>query len=316
MGANIDLGQRNNSPLLIAVKNNDGVLVPIQGLNQFLSGRRDMRILCLLHGRELFDILYDDHGLIRYEDNKFALSKIIELDTNRTVMSIMGKVGESVLVRRCTQYESLNQRWMRIASFKQVQRNTASRYRAVGTGFKSTQRDYPTVYNPEDTQRDIVWIDTDGYRYQMNGSTSTGGKDAGLQVKVSTDGRRYVYNDVLNAVYEVPLVYFDLRDDYGLVYRKVQRELADRGESSRNLQDWFISARDMDPDAYDEVDYYTDMVRALVNGRLGIDDLINRAENFPSFGSAIMASAMENVSAETFLESSDDWDDRSPQIIM
>lgn len=306
---------RQDSPLVIAVQNNNGLLVPIQGLDQFLYGDRDLRILCLLHGRELFDILYDDHGLIRYDENKFALSKIIELDTNRTVMSIMGKVGESVLVRRCTQYANLNLHWMRIASGRQVQRATAIRYRAVGTGFKSTERDYPKAYNPNDTQRDIIWLDEQGFRYQMNGSTATGGIDAGLQVKVSMNGMRYVYRDVLDAVYEVPLVYFDLNDDYGLVYRRVQQELNSRGETSRNLQDWFISGRDIDPDAYDEIEYYTDMVRALVNGRLRIEDLINRAERFPSFGSAVMAGAMENVSSQIILESSSDWDNKEPRIL-
>lgn len=306
---------RQDSPLVIAVQNNNGFLVPIQGLDQFLYGDRDLRILCLLHGRELFDILYDDHGLIRYDENKFALSKIIELDTNRTVMSIMGKVGESVLVRRCTQYANLNLHWMRIASGRQVQRATAIRYRAVGTGFKSTERDYPKAYNPNDTQRDIIWLDEQGFRYQMNGSTATGGIDAGLQVKVSMNGMRYVYRDVLDAVYEVPLVYFDLNDDYGLVYRRVQQELNSRGETSRNLQDWFISGRDIDPDAYDEIEYYTDMVRALVNGRLRIEDLINRAERFPSFGSAVMAGAMENVSSQIILESSSDWDNKEPRIL-
>lgn len=303
------------SPLVIAVQNNNGLLVPIQGLEQFLYGDRDLRILCLLHGQELFDILYDDHGLIRYEENKFALSKIIELDSNRTVMSIMGKVGESVLVRRCVQYANLNLQWMRIASGRQVQRVTATRYRAVGTGFKSTERNYPKAYNPNDTQRDIIWLDDQGFRYQMAGSTSTGGIDAGLQVKVSMSGMQYVYRDVLDSVYEVPLVYFDLNDDYGLVYRRVQQELNNRGETSRNLQDWFISGRDIDPDAYDEIEYYTDMVRALVNGRLRTDDLINRAERFPSFGSAVMAGAMENVSSQIFLESSSDWDDKEPQNI-
>ena len=307
---------RQDSPLVIAVQNNNGILVPIQGLEQFLYGDRDLRILCLLHGRELFDILYDDHGLIRYDENKFALSKIIEMDTNRTVMSIMGKVGESVIVRRCTQYANLNLQWMRIASGRQVQRITATRYRAVGTGFKSTERSYPKAYNPNDTQRDIIWIDEQGYHYQMSGSTGTAGIDAGLQVKVSTNGMSYVYRDVLDAVYEVPLVYFDLNGDYGHVYRNVQRELNSRGEPSRNLQDWFISGRDIDPDAYDEIEYYTDMVRALIRGRLRIEDLLNRAERFPSFGSAIMAGTMENVSSQVYLESSNDWDNKEPQIIV
>lgn len=236
---------RENSPLVIAVQNNNGILVPIQGLDQFLYGDRDLRILCYLHGRALFDILYDDHGLIRYDENKLVLSQIIELNTNRTVISIMGKVGESVLVRRCTQYANLNLMWMRIASGRHVQRTTASKYRAVGTGFKSTQRYYPKAYNPNDTQRDIIWLDEEGYHYQMNGSTSTSGLDAGLQVKVSMDGMRYVYEDVLDGIYEVPLVYFDINNDYGLVYRRVQQELNNRGEPSRNLQDWFISGRDI-----------------------------------------------------------------------
>lgn len=307
---------RENSPLVIAVQNNNGILVPIQGLDQFLYGDRDLRILCYLHGRALFDILYDDHGLIWYDENRLVLSQIIELNTNRTVMSIMGKVGESVLVRRCTQYANLNLMWMRIASGRQVQRMTASKYRAVGTGFKSTQRDYPKAYYPNDTQRDIIWLDEEGYHYQINGSTSTSGLDAGLQVKVSMDGMRYVYKDVLDGIYEVPLVYFDINNDYGLVYRKVQQELSSRGESSRNLQDWFISGRDIDPDAYDEIEYYTEMVRALINGRLRVEDLVNRAERSPSFGSAVMAGAMETISSEIFIEASDDWDRSEPKIII
>ena len=120
----------------------------------------------------------------------------------------------------------------------------------------------------------------------------------------------------MNAVYEVPLVYFDLNDDYGLVYRKVQRELNNRGDYSRNLQDWFISGREIDPDAYDEIEYYTDIVRALVRGRLSIEDLINRAERFLSFGSAIMAGTMENVASQIYLESSQDWDNKEPRIIL
>lgn len=279
----------NNSPLVIAVKDNDGNLLPIQELDQFLYEKQDLRILCMLHGRELFDILYDDHGLIRYDENKFALSEIIRLNPENSVMKIMGKVGESVLVRRCTQYEDLNMIWMRIASKRQIQKSTAAKYIPVGTGFKSTSRDYPRAYNPNDTQRDIIWIDKEvGNHYLMNGSTRTAGLDAGLQIKVSTNGMNYVYRDLVDAVYEVPVVYFDLNNDFGLVYRNIQRELNRRGDNSRELYEWFVSGRDADPAAFDEIKYYTEMVRAIVNNRLSIDDLINRAEKYPSFGSAVI----------------------------
>ena len=96
----------------------------------------------------------------------------------------------------------------------------------------------------------------------------------------------------------------------------MQQELSSRGESSRNLQDWFISGRDIDPDAYDEIEYYTEMVRAMINGRLRVEDLVNRAERSPSFGSAVMAGAMETVSSEIFIEASDDWDRNEPKIII
>ena len=303
MGIQIELASQD-SPLVIAVKNTNGCLEPIQELTQFLNGKPDPKITCMLYGRKLFDILYDDHGLIRYDENEFVLCKIIETKWMNTVMGIMGKVGESVLVRRCMQDANLNLKWMRIASRRQVQSKTATEFRAVGTGFKSTKQNYPQVYNPADTQRDIIWIDGNGYHYQMKESTGTAGIDAGLQVKVSTHGMSYVYRDVLDAVYSVPLVYFDVMSkDYGLVYRQVKKTLIEREDDSRNLDDWFICGREIDCEAYKEIEFYTEMVKALVNGSMRIEDLIKYGEQYPSLGSAIMAESMKGVASQIYLES-------------
>lgn len=138
---NIELMRPNN--LLVAVQNNDGYL-PRQPLERQLFGSRDLNLLCFLHGRELVDILFDDHGLISYHDNRLALATILTVD-NTAVMRIMGKVAESIIARRCSQSINLNRMWMRIASGTNPQTETAKRYRAVGTGFKSTQRRYPTL---------------------------------------------------------------------------------------------------------------------------------------------------------------------------
>ena len=296
----------NDSPLVIAFYNNLGILQPIQELDQYLYGSPDLRILCYQYGRRLFDILYDDHGLISYHDNKIALSTILQIDMNSTVMSIMGKVGESVIVRECARNYGVNQMWMRLASFKQVRRESAEKFRAVGTGFKSTKRNYPNVYNPQDTQRDIIWIDNEGYRYQMNGSNSSRGIDAGLQVKVSTNGMQYIFDDLLNNVYEVPVVYFDLKDDYWKVYHNLQKELQGRGADYRNLQNWFIPAREIDENAFDEVLHYASLIRAMVDGRLSPELLVDRAEQYKSFGTAVMAGALESIASNVFIEASDD----------
>jgi len=150
----------------------------------------------------------------------------------------------------------------------------------------------------------------------MKGSDYKGVKAAGLQVKVSTRGMGYIFRDVLNSSYEVPLVYFDLKGDYGHIYKKVQGELNKQGDTSRNLKEWFISAREIDPDGFEEVEYYLDMVNALVKGTLRPVDLINRAEKIPSFGSAIMAAGLDSIPSNVFLGYSKDFDNKPPEVIL
>ena len=297
---NIELSRPNR--LIISVQDNDGFL-PNQPLEEQLFGQRDLSLLCLYHGRELVDILFDDHGLISYHDNKLALATILTVD-NTAIMRIMGKVAESIIVRRSYKSIPLNRMWMRLGSGTNVQIETARKYRAVGTGFKSTQIHYPTVYNPHDTQRDIIWLDDNNYRYPIHGSSSSAARDAGLQVKISTNGMNYIYNDLLNGTYEVPVVYFDLSADYGRIYNRLRSELPK--QEADLLRDRFLSVREYDEDAYYEAEYYLELVQAVANGRLRIDDLVNRAERYPTFGSAIMASAMQTVAGRTILEASHD----------
>lgn len=296
----IELTRPNN--LIIAVQDNDGIIPP-QPLEERLFNRRNLSLLCLEHGRALVDILYDDHGLISYHDNKLALATLLTVD-NKSIMRIMGKVAESVIARRCSRSIMLNRAWMRVASGTNVQTETARRYRAVGTGFKSTKLRYPTVYNPQDTQRDIIWLDDDGYRYPVHGSSSSAAKDAGLQIKISTDGMNYIYSDLLNANYEVPVAYFDLNDDYGKIYRRLKSELP--YNEARLIENRFISVKEYDEDAYFEAEHYFELVKAVVHGQITIEDLIRRAERNPTFGSAVMASAMQNVAGKIFLEASHD----------
>ena len=102
-------------------------------------------------------------------------------------MRVMGKVAESIIARRCTESLALQKLWMFYGSGTLVRDETAKRYTAVGTGFKSTERNYLPAYNPQDKQRDIIWIEANGFHYPVRGSTSSGAKDAGLQEKLVKD---------------------------------------------------------------------------------------------------------------------------------
>ena len=114
----------------------------------------------------------------------------------------------------------------------------------------------------------------------------------------------YIYRDLLNKLYEVPVAYFDLRNDYGRIFSRLYRELPI--EEANTLKDRFISVRECDEDAYLEAEYYLEIVQALINGRIQMENLINRAERNPTFGSAVMASAMQSVAGQVFLEASND----------
>lgn len=275
----------------------DGNARIIQPYSEFLRGDSGLRILQGYYGPELFRILVDETGFVRYEDNKFSLKTILEIDTMRTVMRMMGKIAEAVIVKRCKDNEEINLKWLRIASRKQIRMDTAKKFEALGTGLESTKRAYPQQYNPIDTQRDIIWV-MGGMRAQMKGSTGTSGMDAGLQVKVSSDGMAYIYNDLLTGRYEIPLVYFDINDDF---YKVADRLFMDRqyqGLAPISIETDLIHARAVDPEGYDEVHFYVELVTALVKGKIKPSDLIDKAENLPTMRNAVFASAFESIPSD------------------
>lgn len=288
---------KNNFRMAVVCFDGEARIIGQQPLTDFLHGNRDLKILQEYYGQELFRILVQDAGFVRYEDNKLALKTILEIDTVRTVMRMMGKIAEAVIVRRCKDREEINLRWLRIASRKQVRMDTAKKFEALGTGLESTKRAYPRHYNPSDPQRDIIWV-MGGMRAQMKGSTGTSGMDAGLQVKVSSDGMAYIYNDLLTSRYEVPLVYFDISGDF---YKIADRLFMDRqiqGLSPISIETDLIHARAVDPEGYDEVYYYVDLVTALVKGKISPSDLIDEAGKYPTMKNAVFASAFENIPSD------------------
>ena len=89
------------SELIIAVRNGNGEIIAFQTFEEFMNGRKNIEILNCYTGQRLFDILFDDLGIIRYEDNVFALKIIFQMNPEKTTMSLLGKIAEAVIVRRC-----------------------------------------------------------------------------------------------------------------------------------------------------------------------------------------------------------------------
>lgn len=289
---------KNNLRLTLMCLDGEGRIIGSQPFTEFIHGKRDLTILQGYYGPELFRILVEDAGYVRYEDNKFSLKTILEIDTMRTVMRMMGKIAEAVIVRRCRDNEDINLNWLRIASRKRVRMETAKKFEAWGTGLESTKKAYSQYYNPSDTQRDIIWIMGNGMRAQMNGSTRTSGMDAGLQVKVSGDGMSYIYNDLITSRYEVPLVYFDINGDFYKVADRVFMERKLQGLSPLSVETDLIHARAVDSEAYYEVCFYVDLVTALVKGKMEPSDLINEAEKYPTMKNAVLASTFESIPSD------------------
>ena len=116
------------SELIIAVRNGNGKIIASQTFEEFMNGRKNIEILNYYTGQKLFDILFDDLGIIRYEDNVFALKTIFQLNPEKTTMSLLGKIAEAVIVRRCREDEEINKKWLSIARRKKAKSKTAERF--------------------------------------------------------------------------------------------------------------------------------------------------------------------------------------------
>ena len=294
------MSELDSIELVVGLANGNGKLLIAQPLDEFLNGEKSLPILNIYTGKKLFDILVDDLGVIHYKDNKLALTTIFQLDTYNTAMRLLGKISEAVIVRRCHEDETINQKWFSIARRKRAKSDTALKFQALGTGLEKTKNIWPYRYNPSDSQRDIIWIDSkNGTVANMKGSTQIAGLEAGLQVKVSGDGCKYFLNDLYNIRYEVPVVYFDLNNDFELVASKLIEYRQKKGKNTIYINEDFICARAIDYEAFQEVSYYVDLVIALLEKRLKPEDLVNEAQKYKSMMNAVSAAGLESFGIGT-----------------
>lgn len=83
-------------------------------------------------------------------------------------------------------------------------------YIAVGTGMKSTKKEYPQIYNYSEPQRDIVWTTKNQQLVLTQGSNAEVGNIAGLQIEASLKIGKYLAKELTSDRYQVPVVFFHL----------------------------------------------------------------------------------------------------------
>ena len=131
---------------------------------------------------------------------------------------------------------------------------------------------YPTKYNPSDTQRDVIWINKEHEKEELKQMTKNTNSaiTAGIQLKVSMNGFKYIFrSDVARGRYEVPLVYFDLSNDYYQLTNVIYAE-----EHDVKIGIDIIRGRDISMDIHEQIVSYYSVIYDLVVGNMTIDQII------------------------------------------
>ncbi|WP_163467523.1 hypothetical protein [Klebsiella michiganensis] len=100
--------------LVIASLNNDGSidLSNIQPLNDWNFGIRNSGLVAHAHGYDLMTILSEELGLVDVNDEGFLYAKIIVTsDPNVSVMRLLGKIAEAMVVKECNESVVANRLW-------------------------------------------------------------------------------------------------------------------------------------------------------------------------------------------------------------
>lgn len=271
----------------------NGIITDSQEYSSFMYEKKSPIIMFDLYGRKLFDIFVDELGCIRYNDNKLAWAWILRHDTQRTLMNIMGKLAEVIIVKRCLNDSIANQKWLSIGKFYKITLPIiqTQQFKAIGTGLLSTEKNYHDFYNPQDTQRDVIWIDGNNIPALQVGSTTTRGSIAGLQIKASTDGMNYVYGSLVNHQYCVPMVYFGIGafNDYA----KIATNLCKNTQLDYNdLKYVFVDAQEIDYMAYEELKSYVPIIQYIIENNVDPAQLLNFAETNGTLRTAIAATSI------------------------
>lgn len=203
----------------VIVEGERGEVKHSQGLSDYLR-KPSIDLQMATYGSTLLDVLIEES----YISEDLELKQIFTGDAHADATRLIGSIAESLVVNLCNSHPEVNRTLGMYARFGQRPHKKLDDYVAVATGSMRAKNEFPQHYNPCDTQRDIIWVERDNTENQLlciSPSNNVGAKPAGLQIKASHDGVRYVVSNIKD--YHYPVLYFDLNGDWGEVQKKVSQ---------------------------------------------------------------------------------------------
>ena len=235
-------------------------------------GRR-INLLIKAYGYNLIDILKREFGLQINEYGLFNQPFIVTTHDYRTqTMQWIGRIAEVLIVEECKKSTLQNKKWGKIARKGKNIHKTLDLYEAIGTGFNSTKNNHISKYNPNDTQRDIIWINKEEPTKELLQIGNNQNQKSGLQVKASISGLANVINrDVTRGKYEVPIVYFDLNDDYHDLTNAIYKE-----NNGVVIGQDIVRGKEISPTIHDELISYYWLIYNIISGKENINNWFNK----------------------------------------
>lgn len=248
----------------IVVIGNDGNIYESQKYSDYLS-LPNHNIQSVAYGDSLLDILTQE----AYLTESLGLRQILTNNPYADATRLIGNLAEALVVKYCNTNSEINRTLARYARFGEREHKNLDNYVAVGTASKITQQSYLQHYQPNDTQRDVIWIDKSDNARQLAcvGGTGSSLKTAGLQIKASNDGLKYVLPNITDYFY--PILYFDIGDDWHLVKSTLV---------AQGINATLIHPDEIASEIKATLKGYFNLIISIINGSLTIERLIEMAK--------------------------------------
>lgn len=269
-----------------------------------LPAKLSINALLSLYGSSFFKILTEDLSYFKcyqFNDNlpvkQFTYAGIINSlltkGSNMTVMQILGKVAEALVVKFCKTSQETNRHCLATAlhmEIYEISLKEVNNCKAIGTGLKSTKLNYPNIYCPQHPQLDIAWINLKNNKLicriadaedNENFSVLSSADIIGLQIKTSMDGKKNVLDNILNDVYQVPIIYFGVKDDCSKIEEKIYEHKLLLEKSGQPIPPHLLDTRyiirpiqEINHYCYDEFMADYELLKALQEHRISVEDFV------------------------------------------
>ena len=211
-------------------------------------------------------------------------------DVEQRVNQILGKYAEAIIVHTCNKYAEINAYFAHIARFA-LRENPAfvNRYVAIGTDLNSTLNSPYMIYHRQanDQQRDIVWVNKKDVMQLLTVPNRTG-YIAGLQVKCYHNWSNLKL-DVTK--YCMPIVYFDMNDDYGMLKAFIDSKKSLGGSLFENpwVNVTLVEPSDILAELKQKLNFFKRTLIQLLNKQITVQYVIDmaKAEGRTEIGRAI-----------------------------